>query len=43
MKIIKWWVKEILYFPRFLFLCLLALIFGIFNYKKGLILIQKLL
>ena len=32
----KWLVREIIYLPKFIFICFLALVFGIFNYKKGL-------
>ena len=41
MNKIKWAIQEIIYFPKFLFLSLLALIFGIFSYRKGLNKIKK--
>ena len=43
MSKIKWVVRELLYLPRFLILCLLAIIFGLINYRKGIDKIKKLL
>ena len=40
---IKWIIREIIYFPWFCLLCLLALIFGLINYRKGINILIKLL
>lgn len=37
----EWIIREIVYFPKFILLCILALLFGIFKYKKGLDKIKK--
>ena len=34
--------KEIIYLPKFLFLCILSLTFGMFAYKKGMTYVYKL-
>lgn len=41
MKIFKWVLKEIIYFPWFVLTCILAFIFGIFSYRKGMNWLQK--
>jgi hypothetical protein len=41
MNKLKWIIREIIYFPKFVFLVILAIIFGIFGYRKGLNKIRK--
>lgn len=42
MKKLKWIILEIIYFPIFLMLCILSLLFGIFNFRKGLMWLYKI-
>jgi hypothetical protein len=43
MNYIWWIIREILYFPKFLLMCLLSLIFGLIGFRKGLVWLQKIL
>jgi hypothetical protein len=41
MNILKWIIREIIYFPKFVFMIILTIIFITFNYKKGINWIDK--